>query len=174
MTQNCVILTVPWLTKYLSMLDYVTLRLPYYISMYRILFDLHKNCDKVLRNKSNVSNYNVSLVKFCLGWLFELPHFPDSEYFNFCTESLEVGVACPKTPKPKSKTAKERTLDDLDLIDQNILYICCPYLDEIKKLLSSNALNSSVTVKHITPVTAVQSSNEIAKKRLEISVKTII
>ncbi|XP_018572391.1 codanin-1 [Anoplophora glabripennis] len=161
--QNCITLTVPWLTKYLSMLDYVTLRLPYYISVYKILFDLHKNCYKVLGTK----NYNAPLIKFCLGWLFELPHFPDSEYFNFCTEELEAGISSPGTPKTNSKTVKERKLDHLDIIDQNVLYICCPFLEEIKKLLSSNALKGSVTVKHITPVTAVQSSTKIANKRLE-------
>lgn len=148
------------------MLDYVTLRLPYYISVYKILFSLHKNCDRVLGSKPN-GNYNASLVNFCLGWLFELPHFPDSEYFNFCVGAHEDGIFCPKA---KHKFDKERKLDDLDIVDQNILYVCCPFLEEIKRLLSSNALNGSVTAKHITPVTAVHSSNEMAKKKLEVSV----
>lgn len=167
--QNNIVLTVPWIAKYLSMLDYVTLRLPYYLSLYKILFHLHKNCDKVLGNRTNVNNYNASLVKFCLGWLFELPQFPESEYFSFCLDVPEGDIFYLKSPKTKCKSVKERKLDDLDIVDQNILYTCCPFLEEIKKLLSSDALNGLVTVKHITPVTAVQSSDEIAKKKLEVS-----
>ncbi|KAJ8916530.1 hypothetical protein NQ315_000172 [Exocentrus adspersus] len=157
--QHHVILTLPWLTEYLSMLDYVTLRLPYYLSLYETLFDLYRNVEKTL---PNASYYNLSLVKFTLGRLFELPNFPDSEYFSFCTRITNDSLGVP----PKGK-CKERKLDDIGIVDDSILYICCPYLEEIKKLLSSNAARSSVTVKHITPVTTIQNSDEVVKKRLE-------
>ncbi|KAJ8939318.1 hypothetical protein NQ314_011176 [Rhamnusium bicolor] len=168
--QNNAILTVPWVTDYLSMLDYVTLRLSYNISIYKILFDLYKNYETSFETSNY--NYNISLVRFCLGWLFELPHFPDSEYFNFCTSTnsvdfKQIGRQKGQKTKTKCKEIKSKALDELNIVDQNILYICCPYLEEIKRLLSSNALNTNVTVKHITPVTAVQSSNEITKKRIE-------
>lgn len=47
-------------------------------------------------------------------------------------------------------------LDKLDIIDETILYMCCPFLTEIKMLLSSgnSNLTNSNTVRHITPVTS--------------------
>ncbi|KAJ8956313.1 hypothetical protein NQ318_015050 [Aromia moschata] len=157
-------LSIPWMTEYIAMLDYVTLRLPYYLSVHKILFELYIKCD----THNTQYNYAKCSVKFCLGWLFELPHFPDAEYFNFCTAPLprretEDG----NDGKPEGNDAKLKSLDEANVVDQSVLYVCCPFLEEVKRLLSSDALNSSVTVKHITPVTAVQSSREIAKKRLE-------
>lgn len=92
------------------------------------------------------------LIKLCLGWLFELPNVPGSLYYNF------------------EEPGERFTLNELRLVDQNVLIVCCPYLKEIKKVLLSNAAsNEGVTVKHITPLTAVQSPAKIAKKRLEVS-----
>ncbi|KAJ8982233.1 hypothetical protein NQ317_013535 [Molorchus minor] len=162
------VLAIPWMIEYIAMLDYVTLRLPYYLSLHKILFELHKSCEARSVLPKNRCDYNVAMIRFCLGWLFELPHFPDSEYFNFCTASQkELKFSCQEAQKSGRKDVENKTLDDLDIVDQNVLYICCPYLEEIKRLLSSNVLNGNVTVKHITPVTAVQSSDQMAKKRLE-------
>lgn len=145
-SKKTLVLTIPWLTKYLSMLDYVTLRLPHYISLFKKLFYIYR---KIRIDRNNFES--VMLIKFCLGWLFELPNVPGSLYYNF------------------EDTSELFTLDELRLVDQHVLAVCCPYLKEIKKLLLSNtATNDGVTVKHITPLTAVQSPAKIAKKRLEV------
>lgn len=139
-------LTIPWLTKYLSLLDYVTLRLPYYISLFKQLFYIYRKVE----NKSN-NLESIMLIKLCLGWLFELPNVPGYLYYNF--EESDDSIA----------------IGELPLVDQNVLAICCPYLKEIKKLLLSNSnSNDGLTVKHITPLTAVQSPTRVAKKRLEV------
>ncbi|CAH1977790.1 unnamed protein product [Acanthoscelides obtectus] len=151
--QNYRVLTIPWITKYLSMLDYVTLRLPYYMSCYRILFSIYKDAFK----KKGDFDYNSILMKSCLGWLFELPQFPDLEYFHFCVSNYEN----------QNSQHGSSGVDDINIIDQDILYAFCPYLDEIKKLLTSTSSKSNVTVKHITPVTAVQSFEQVHKKKFE-------
>ncbi|CAH0548798.1 unnamed protein product [Brassicogethes aeneus] len=147
-----VVLSVPWIVKYLAMLDYVTLRLPYFRDLFAVLFNLYKNY--------NGTAFNTSLIKISLGWLFELPSFPDTDFFNHIDGTKE-------NPQKTENKSKKSPLDSLDIVDQNILYICCPYLSELKKLLTNNTTQSHVTVKHITPVTAVKSSNDIAKKKLE-------
>lgn len=140
------------------MLDFITLRLPYYSSVLEILFKLYRT----YRNPLHKYDYNGSLVRFSLGWLFELPHFPDSEFYNFfLSESSTVQYY--------KKSHDKSSLDSLIIIDQNILYTFCPYLERIKKILMTTSLNNTVTVKHITPVTAIHSSEKITKKRIEVS-----
>ncbi|VEN48881.1 unnamed protein product [Callosobruchus maculatus] len=151
--QSCIILTIPWISKYLSMLDYVTLRLPYYMSCYRILFSIYRGVFK----KKKGFDYNSVLIKSCLGWLFELPQFPDSEYLHFCVDCKS------DIEQPQNCSG----IDDINIVDQDILYAFCPYLDEIKKLLTSTSSKSSVTIKHITPVTAVRSFEQVNKKKFE-------
>lgn len=147
--KRTLLITIPWLTKYLAMLDYVTLRLPYYKNVFNQLFYVYRNID-------NSDNHleSVLLIKFCLGWLFELPQVPSDLYYNHFEDFAP----------------QKLTLDELQLVDQNVLTVCCPYLKEIKRLLLSNSVNNEgITVKHITPLTAVQSPEKIAKKRLEVS-----
>ncbi|KAG5895355.1 hypothetical protein JTB14_003152 [Gonioctena quinquepunctata] len=151
-SENTVVLTIPWMVIYLSMLDYVTLRLPYYVSMYKIFFELNRFYKPSIKN---AYNYNSSLVKFSLGWLFELPHFPDTDYLNFQSSGSIPFIK------------KTNTLDNCNIIDQNILYICCPYLEEMKKLLTNSSLHNTLTVRHITPVTARESTEVLFKKRSE-------
>lgn len=72
--------------------------------------------------------------------------------------------------KEEQKQADNTTiyLDELQVIDHNILYLCCPYLEEIKKLLSSTVTSNTLSVKHITPVTALNSPDQIAKKKIQV------
>nr|CAH7739000.1 unnamed protein product [Callosobruchus chinensis] len=152
--QSCIVLTVPWISNYLSMLDYVTMRLPYYMSCYRILFSIYKGTFK----KNKGFDYNSVLIKSCLGWLFELPQFPDSEYLHFCVDDYKTEI---------EQHQNCSGIDDINIVDQDILYAFCPYLDEIKKLLTSTSSKSNVTIKHITPVTAVRSFEQVNKKKFE-------
>ncbi|XP_008194510.1 codanin-1 isoform X2 [Tribolium castaneum] len=149
--RKSVILCVPWLIKYLSMLDTVTLKLPYYTQIQNTLYWIY-------RNFNWGPSPNIYLIKFCLGWLFELPHIPDNNALYFTTE---------ETTQNSTESPKTSYIDQLEIVDQDILYFCCPYLNEIKKLLTTTTTNQMITIKHITPVTAQQSPDEIARKKLE-------
>ncbi|CAG9772743.1 unnamed protein product [Ceutorhynchus assimilis] len=155
--KHTVVFIIPWLTKYLAMLDYVTLRLPYYTTVNCILFQLYQNY-----NSKEQSQSNAALVKFCLGWLFELPHFPDIEYYNFCIKNPKIDRHLNGNKKLKSYF-----LDDKAIANQSVLSLCCPFLGEIKKILLMNGPGSKVAVKYITPVTAVESHTEMGRKKLE-------
>lgn len=150
-------MTIPWISDYLAMLDFVTLRLPYYTSVYKLLFMLYKTCNHYMKSGS----YNNSLVKFSLGWLFELPNFPDTEFYTNLNE-MDIPL--------EIKNSNNKRLDDLQMVDQHILYTFCPFLEEIKKLLLSDVSSNNTTVKHITPVTTLQSAEQITKKKLEVKV----
>lgn len=112
----------------------------------------------------------MALVKLCLGWLFELPNFPDIEYFNFCTKAL-IEKSQKETCKINGvhNSCRKRELDFKVVVNQSVLYLCCPYLEEIKKVLTANAASNKVAVKYITPVTALESSTEMVKKKVEVS-----
>lgn len=45
-------------------------------------------------------------------------------------------------------------LDFLDVVDEQCLYLCCPYMGELKLCLSGGKGSSCRTVKHITPISA--------------------
>lgn len=149
------------------MLDHVTLRLPYYTKICEMLFRIYQNCSKTFQRNPE----GQMLVKLCLGWLFELSHFPEGSYFNYCSVNLRQS----QTDSDKVENYRRGcSLDELRLVDQQVLYVCCPYLKEIKKILISNSSNNdNTTVKHITPLTALQSPNKMAKKRVEASVLKI-
>lgn len=141
------------------MFDYVTIRLPYYEAVHKILFGLYRDCNQCSKNFT----YNGCLVKFSLGWLFELPHFPYSDFFSY--------LSCHKTANDLANllgTAKD--LDHIAIIDQNILYMFCPYLDEIKQLLLTDVSSNASSAKHITPVTTIQSVEDVTKKKLVVRV----
>lgn len=142
------------------MLDDITLRLPYYTTLFQTLFEVYRNIE-------HLPPYNMALVKLCLGWLFELPNFPDIEYFNFCTKSL---IEKSQKANGVHNGCRKRELDFKIVVNQSVLYVCCPYLEEIKKVLTANASNNKVAVKYITPVTALESSTEMVKKKVEVYV----
>lgn len=157
--QRHIIVTIPWVTEYLAMLDFITLKMPYYISVHKILFQVYKQYNKTEKNCS----YNTLLVKFSLGWLFELPHFPDLEFFAnlYGTDNFQQ--------KFHNINKNNKYIDDLNIVDQHILYTFCPFLEEIKKLLLTDVTNNNATVKHITPVSTIQSGEELTKKKLEVN-----
>lgn len=155
--------TVPWLTEYLAMLDPIALRLTHYKNVLLSLFEI-----SILTPLATTTTSNIYMSKLCLGWLFELSHFPREIYYDWLSQKfarnstgrLEYGGGNLK-----------RLPDDLVVVNQNILYACCPYLEQIKVLLSASTRNSSSSgpcVKHITPTTAVGSCEESAYKKLQV------
>ncbi|XP_066149052.1 codanin-1 [Euwallacea fornicatus] len=159
---NTLIYLIPWLTKYLAMLDHITLRLPYYTSLFTILFDLYQNVESA----DCIPPYNASVIRLSLGWLFDLPNFPNMEYFNYCSKRLNGSIEA-KTFSAVQGSLKARRLDFTPIVDQSVLYLCCPYLDEIKRVLCTNASYGTAAVKYITPITATETSSDMVKKKVE-------
>ena len=55
-------------------------------------------------------------------------------------------------------------LDGLDIVDEHCLYLCCPYMGELKLCLSVGMASSCRTVKHITPISASLNKPSAAKQ----------
>ena len=161
--KKSLIVTIPWVTKYLSMLDYVTLRLEYLNRVFKLLFQIYINVEQLEQSPINL---NEQLIRLCIGWLLELEHFPGELYFKWLSErTYEIDV---KNKDTVTEPEVEKCLDDFDTVDHNILYICCPYLFEFRKLFASGRDNRANISKHVTPLTAFESSSDIASKRIKI------
>ncbi|XP_071490581.1 codanin-1-like [Diadema antillarum] len=158
------ILTLPWVVEYLSMMDTLAAQIHHYHQALSLLADIHKRISvqwsEALDNP--VVNHNLVLILLLLGWLFENPALPADLHLtsNPVLERSHHG----------NKPGSDQCLDHLPLVDRHILYTCCPFLGDLRGLLSEANLgmsNRSTQVKKITPVavdlpsTPVISENQI-------------
>ncbi|XP_049792944.1 codanin-1 [Schistocerca nitens] len=136
------VLTVPWIVKYLAMLDTVSLRLPYYVSVLRLLFTVHRH------HLSDLPNHSALLLRLCLGWLFDQPNFPEGLYFSWLSQQEREGV-------PEESVTTSSPLDLLHLVDEECVYMCCPFWGVLRATLAEDPHSRSHrSLRHITPVSA--------------------
>lgn len=69
------VLTTPWVVKYLSMIDPVSAHLPYYRAVFEQLFNLYRD----LRLSGRAS----FLIRLLLGWLFESSDFLEGLFYTW-------------------------------------------------------------------------------------------
>ncbi|CAD7086210.1 unnamed protein product [Hermetia illucens] len=82
-TERKLIITIPWIVQYLSMLDYVTLRLAYYRRVVQLLYELYMNLTSNVQQSIGVLHMrptSVFIIRTSLGWLFDNPHLPEDYY----------------------------------------------------------------------------------------------
>lgn len=162
-------ITIPWVAEYIAMLDFVTLRLPYFSQLVETLYKIHYTDSKALGFMGRIEG--PLMVKLCLGWLFELRHFPIESYRRwlinqYLSNTRLEGVA--------DQPTFQCFVDQLDLVDENVLYTVCPYLYEIRSLLNTNPdsnTNRSGPAKYIRPITTRindPDTEEKRKKRMEV------
>ncbi|XP_070579055.1 codanin-1-like isoform X2 [Ptychodera flava] len=149
MERNQLIVTLPWVIDYLSMMDSVAPYLHYYQNLLDLLLQIYKVLSELVSTSLEIkSNYLFMLL--LLGWLFEIPVFP--ERFFFKLYDLHHTQLMNNFLKSSSSG-----LDSIDLIDTHVLYLCCPYLGEVRVLLLEAAAgmkSQGGTVKKITPTSA--------------------
>ncbi|XP_053141858.1 codanin-1 isoform X2 [Hemicordylus capensis] len=145
--KQCTVLTIPWIVEFLSLMDYVAPFLDYYGKIFSLLLQLYRCL--VLSEVKEMCFLNKLLILAVLGWLFQMPTVPENYFF--------AGEVRPRELTADSEITV-RTLDSVPLVDQQLLYTCCPYLGELKKLLSSFALGSGGKnggyIRKITPTAA--------------------
>lgn len=162
------------------MMDPASLCLPYYTHILEFLYYLYRASESInLPNRANfMSRQTCILLRFSLGWLFELPHFPKHLYFhwqsNYNNQKLKL-LGFPEDESFAASTVLESPrntfiLDKLDIIDDKALYSCCPYLLELKRLLLSGNFNNNITNRHIKPVSSeLQRSTKTSVKNVEVT-----
>lgn len=78
------LVTIPWLVQFLSMLDYITLRLNYFIDVFHMLYDVYITATDANLNDNGhlIRPTSLFIIRTCLGWLFEQSNIPD-EYHKY-------------------------------------------------------------------------------------------
>nr|XP_015825151.2 codanin-1 [Nothobranchius furzeri] len=141
------ILTVPWLVEFLSMLDFIGPLLLCYRTTLGSLLLLYR---KLQLNRSEEMCYlNKLLLVSVLGWLFQIPVIPE-DIFLTCEFTAAIREA--------DGVTGSAGLDCIPLVDQRLLYTCCPFLGEFRKLLaafvSGSTARSGGIIRKITPTSA--------------------
>ncbi|NWZ51764.1 CDAN1 protein, partial [Haliaeetus albicilla] len=141
------ILTVPWIVEYLSLVDHIAPFLDYYKKVFCLLLQVYRLM--VLSEDKEMSFLNKLLILAVLGWLFQVPSVPEDLFFT--TDVRQEGLMM-------DSVTSAQALDSVPLVDQQLLYTCCPYLGELRKLLASFVAGSGVKnggfIRKITPTAA--------------------
>ncbi|XP_068987367.1 codanin-1 isoform X1 [Bombus flavifrons] len=182
-------LTVPWIAKYLAMMDTVSLRLPYYKQILELLYYIYKavNHFDFSTSDSFISQQTAVLLKSTLNWLFELPNVPKDLYSMWQKIYKVRELRSLKQPdkyheqkymllgEPTvSVTSTKCSLDKLDIINERTLRICCPLVGLNVSVSNSNTnLNNYNSNKHITPVSSQlhKSAKSADIKHLELQLE---
>lgn len=190
--QNAVIegkmsLTIPWIVKYLAMMDVVSLRLPYYKQVLELLYYIYKavSANNCSTSGGPMSEQTAVLLKSTLSWLLELPNFPK----EFCLTWQKKYKAKDLKPLQQfdkvlsqiydvesvvSVTPAKYCLDKLDIVDDAALRKCCPLIDLKVHTISTTNINHNVhgPNKHITPVSSqLHKSGSSNRKYLELQLE---
>ncbi|KAF1451754.1 Codanin-1, partial [Spheniscus demersus] len=141
------ILTIPWIVEYLSLVDYIAPFLDYYRKVFCLLLQVYRLM--VLSEDKEMSFLNKLLILAVLGWLFQVPSVPEELFFT--TDVRQEGLMM-------DTVTSAQALDSVPLVDQQLLYTCCPYLGELRKLLASFVAGSGAKnggfIRKITPTAA--------------------
>ncbi|XP_073408773.1 codanin-1 [Dendrobates tinctorius] len=142
------VLTVPWTAEYLSLVDCVAPYLDYYKKVFCLLLYIYRN-KLILTDVKEMNILNKLLLLAVLGWLFQVPALPEEMFFDSEAAQDEISL---------EMLVSIQGLDCIPLVDQQLLYSCCPYIGELKKLLVSfvagcGAKNGGF-VRKITPTAA--------------------
>lgn len=77
------IVTLPWVVQFVSMLDPVCLRSDYYRDVFNIFYELYAMTAEFENNSMlSMRQTSVFIVRSCLGWLFDQPNVPN-EYYSY-------------------------------------------------------------------------------------------
>ncbi|NXR25139.1 CDAN1 protein, partial [Cinclus mexicanus] len=141
------ILTVPWIVEYLSLVDHSAPFLDYYRKVFGLLLQVYRLM--VLSEDKEMSFLNKLLILAVLGWLFQVPSVPEELFFT--TDDRQERFVM-------DTVTSAQALDFVPLVDQQLLYTCCPYLGELRKLLASFVAGSGGKnggfIRKITPTAA--------------------
>ncbi|NXJ77575.1 CDAN1 protein, partial [Trogon melanurus] len=141
------ILTIPWIVEYLSLVDHIAPFLDYYRKVFCLLLQVYRLM--VLSEDTEMSFLNKLLILAVLGWLFQVPSVPEELFFT--TDVRQEGSMM-------DTATSAQALDSVPLVDQQLLYTCCPYLGELRKLLASFVAGSGAKnggfIRKITPTAA--------------------
>lgn len=146
--EHKLLVTIPWLVEYLSMLDFITIRLNYYRDLFQLLHEIYLQVNVVNESGSLcVLPTSKFIIRSCLGWLFEHPVFPQEFFFdkNFANVVLNDIVA---------KESKANFYYPPNPHLEGILNAACPFLADfrvsIMPLHTTKVVSRTGRYRHIT------------------------
>ncbi|NXL96658.1 CDAN1 protein, partial [Tyrannus savana] len=160
------ILTIPWVVEYLSLVDHIAPFLDYYRKVFGLLLQVYRLM--VLSEDKKMSFLNKLLILAVLGWLFQVPSVPEELFFTTDDRQerfMMDTVTC------------AQALDSVPLVDQQLLYTCCPYLGELRKLLASFVAGSGAKnggfIRKITPTAAesLAPKASVTQRKLQVELE---
>uniref|UniRef100_A0A8C3DKG7 Codanin 1 n=1 Tax=Corvus moneduloides TaxID=1196302 RepID=A0A8C3DKG7_CORMO len=149
------ILTIPWIVEYLSLVDHIAPFLDYYRKVFGLLLQVYRLM--ILSEDKEMSFLNKLLILAVLGWLFQVGLF----------------VSCCILSAFPSFSHQ----DFVPLVDQQLLYTCCPYLGELRKLLASFVAGSGGKnggfIRKITPTAAesLAPKASVTQRKLQVELE---
>jgi hypothetical protein len=130
------VLTLPWVVEYCSMLDKITLKSGYYQNLLATVVHVYKVVLPVRAPLYQMDPRNAFLLRLCSGWLFEKPFVPRELFFNDQARSRQFIQDLLKGDISKGAAGRSACLDESAVLSSGVLYACCPYLSELKRVLS--------------------------------------
>ncbi|NXY32190.1 CDAN1 protein, partial [Pomatorhinus ruficollis] len=160
------ILTIPWIVEYLSLVDHVAPFLDYYRKVFGLLLQVYRLM--VLSEDKEMSFLNKLLILAVLGWLFQVPSVPEELFFTADDRQERFML---------DTVTSAQALDFVPLVDQQLLYTCCPYLSELRKLLASFVAGSGGKnggfIRKITPTAAesLAPKASVTQRKLQVDLE---
>uniref|UniRef100_A0A182MP51 Codanin-1 C-terminal domain-containing protein n=1 Tax=Anopheles culicifacies TaxID=139723 RepID=A0A182MP51_9DIPT len=156
------VITVPWLVQYLSMLDLVTLRLRYYEELFRMLHDIYKAtsmCGFAANSDLFAIPTSRFIVRSCLDWLFDQSNVPE-EYYN--SSSMVSSIINDSNTDQANCVVKQTSQNSsgntkpiaFNALLENILSAACPFLADFRVSVMPSKMEKTVSrtgrYRHIT------------------------
>ncbi|XP_066044222.1 codanin-1 [Chamaea fasciata] len=160
------ILTIPWIVEYLSLVDHIAPFLDYYRKVFGLLLQVYRLM--VLSEDKEMSFLNKLLILALLGWLFQVPSVPEELFFTVDDRQERFML---------DTVTSAQALDFVPLVDQQLLYTCCPYLSELRKLLASFVAGSGGKnggfIRKITPTAAesLAPKASVTQRKLQVDLE---
>ncbi|NXM56984.1 CDAN1 protein, partial [Illadopsis cleaveri] len=160
------ILTIPWIVEYLSLVDHIAPFLDYYREVFGLLLQVYRLM--VLSEDKEMNFLNKLLILAVLGWLFQVPSVPEELFFTADDRQERFML---------DTVTSAQALDFVPLVDQQLLYTCCPYLSELRKLLASFVAGSGGKnggfIRKITPTAAesLAPKTSVTQRKLQVDLE---
>ena len=137
------LLTIPWIVLYLSCMNETSLKLKFNHNVFCELIHIYRS--QGLRFTE--TNLNGIFILFQLGWLFEQPLISSHVPFY---KLLENKPTC-----WNKQLCDWRSSSGVDFISKSLLIRFCPYIGEIKTVLSKTGSGSLRKIKPLTHIDKV-------------------
>lgn len=163
-TEKKIVITIPWIVQFLSMLDYVSLRLDYYRDLFCMLFELY-----IILDDLNISSTTKFILRSSLGWLFEHPNVPEV-YYEYRQNRRPLTIISANNTNSLTKSKVEI----INPLMESIIVAACPFLCDLRvsimplwrhKQPSRTGHYRHITTKMASEPTILKKNNPVDNKK---------